>query len=255
MSFFDIFKPATPAAPESNQQQQQPADETNNQQQNNQQQTNNNQQQQGAQPNPSEAPLDSFKDLWETPENSGNENNQTLFGEVDPKKIFEAAKTANFSSLISQDNLQAIEQGGEAARKAFQESLNSVAQAVFAQSTLATTKIVEQAVAKATAKYEAGLPEAVKRHMASDSLLTENPALSNPAAAPIIAALQSQLAVKFPKATASELKEMAKNFLGNFANAVTPGTKENNASNGQQSKTAGDDIDWMAYVSNDLNQR
>jgi len=173
-------------------------------------------------PAPVEAPLDEFKTLWDTTPTDGQQTPAGVFGEVDPKKIFEAAKGANFAAAIPQETLQAIAAGGDGAVKAMQDALNSTTQAVFAQSTLATAKLVEQAIAKTQAAMEAQLPALVAKHSASDSLRSKNPALSNPAAQPIIAAVQAQLAVKHPNATASQLTEMAEKYLTNFAEVVAP---------------------------------
>lgn len=262
MSIFDIFAPKPAAAPASadasqqqgqqqnNNQQQgaQPADQ--NQQQNNQQQGTQTTQQQGT-----EAPLDAFKDLWQTPVKSGENNDQTMFGEVDPAKIFEAAKKANFSSVVTQEQLSAIEQGGEAAKKAFAQSLNAVAQAVFAQNTLASTKLIETAIAKATARMEASLPAHIKQHSVQDSLLADNPSLSHPAAAPIINALQSQLAVKYPNASTAELKKMAQDYLTLFTNVASPAKGDGTQTKqGQNNQSSGNDVDWLAYVSDGLSQ-
>ena len=188
------------------------------------------------------APLDQFTKLWETDDNSGGSSDQSLFGTVDPKKVFEAARGANFASAVTPEMLQAIAGGGEGAVAALQQALNAATQAVFAQSTLASTKLIEQGVAKAMSKYDQELPGLVKRHAASDSLQGENPALSNPAAAPIIKAIQAQLSLKFPDATASQLTALAKDYLNNFADIVKPAPKK------EEPKPAAGEIDWLNWA-------
>lgn len=186
------------------------------------------------------APLDSFTKLWETDPNAKPTDN-SIFGNFDPKTVIDAAKQANFAGLVSQDNLAAIAAGGDAAVKAYQDSLNQVTQAVFAQSTLATTKIIEEAIAANNAKHAASLPELVKRHSASSSLLAENPALSSPAAAPIIKAVEAQIAIKHPNATAAELTSMAKSYLSEFAKTVSPAPKV-------ETKADPAEVDWSKYL-------
>jgi len=171
---------------------------------------------------PSTTPLDSFNKLWETDATNTDQASSSVFGDIDPKKIFEAAKGSNFAGAISPEVLQAITAGGDGAATAFQQAINASTQAAFAQAMIASTKLIEQAITKTNAKNLAELPGLVKRHAAADSLQTENPALSNPAAAPIVAALQAQLALKHPNATATELKKMAQDYLGNFADVVKP---------------------------------
>jgi len=167
-------------------------------------------------------PFDGFDNLWDTDANASSAADQSVFGVIDPQKVFEAAKGANFSSAISPEILAAVTAGGEGASVALQQAINAATQAAFAQSTLATTKLIEQAITKTNAKNLAELPGLVKRHTAADSLHGENPALSNPAAAPIIAAIQAQMALKHPNATASELKSLATKYLANFAEVVKP---------------------------------
>lgn len=193
-------------------------------------------------PAPAATPLDQFTKLWETDPNSGTPADTSLFGAVDPKKVFEAAKGANFASAIPQDVLAAVANGGDGAVAALQQAINASTQAAFAQSTIAATKLIEQAIAKATEQNMAALPGLVKRHAAADSLQTENPALSNPAAQPIISAIQAQLAIKYPDATASQLAQMAKDYLGNFAEVVKP-TKPVEAA-----KPAAGEMDWSNFL-------
>jgi hypothetical protein len=163
--------------------------------------------------------------LWETAPTDPNAPPTNLSTALTPDKVFEIAKGANFAGAISQEHLTAIAAGGDGAVAALQSAINSATQAVFAQSTLATSKLIEKAIADTNAANLAALPGLVKQHSASDSLRTENPALSSPAAAPIIAAVQAQLALKHPTATATQLTAMAKEYLGNFAALVAPAPK------------------------------
>lgn len=188
------------------------------------------------------APLDDFTTLWETDVKSGEPTDQSLFGGLDPQKVFEAAGKANFAGAITPEMHAAINAGGDGAQAAFSQAINAATQAAFAQSTIAATKLIEQAINKTNARNLAELPSLVKRHTAADSLHTENPALSNPAAAPIIQAIQAQLAVKHPDATASQLKTMATDYLSNFAEVVKP-TKAPEAA-----KSAPGEVDWSTFL-------
>ena len=82
----------------------------------------------------------------------------------------------------------------------------------------------------ALTKYDEGvntrLPSAIRNHSVSSALRETNPALSNPATAPIIEALQAQMLVKFPNATATELKAAAERYLTNFATSIMPKAPE-----------------------------
>ena len=188
------------------------------------------------------APLDAFSKLWETDPNAPTPTDNSVFGTIDPQKVFDAAKQANFAGSISQETLAAISAGGEGAVKALQQAMNATTQAAFAQSTLAATKMIEQAVAKMQAAQEAALPGLVARHAASDSLRSKNPALSSPAAAPVIKALEAQIAIKHPNATASQLTAMAEDYLGNFAQVVAP------AKPTEPIKPATGEVDWSTFL-------
>lgn len=196
-----------------------------------------------ATPEPTKAPLDEFKALWETDPKSGETKPQSLFEGLDPQKVFESASKANFASAITPEMQAAIQAGGDGAQVAFSQAINAATQAAFAQSTIVAQKLIEQAINKTNADNMAALPNLVKQHTAMDSLHTKNPALSNPAAAPIIKAIQAQLAVKHPDATASQLEAMATDYLDNFAEVVKP-TKTAKVT----SETKAGDTDWSKFL-------
>ena len=197
----------------------------------------------GSQTNPNEpAGLDKFNDLWKPAESPAGEQPNGLFN-VDPKQLMEAARKIDFTKVIQPTQLQAIAQGGEGAVNAFAQALNTVAQTVYAQNAHATAKIVEQAVSRSQETMRNELPQHIKRQTVSESLRTENPALSHPAAAPILGALEQQLTTKFPNATASEIKSMATDYLTSFA-----GTFQKPAQQSSQSTPSG--TDWDSWISN-----
>ena len=173
---------------------------------------------------PPKTPLDQFGDLWQHDPNAVVKQQQPLFEGVDSKTLMEAASKANFSSLIPPEVFQAIQHGGDGATAALQQAINLTAQASFAQSTLAATKLVEQAVAKVTKQYDEKLPEIIKRHTATSNFREENPALQHPAAAPLIEAIQIRLQQKHPEASSADLNRMAKDYLTSFADVIKPST-------------------------------
>jgi hypothetical protein len=81
-------------------------------------------------PTPVESPLKDFAGLWEP--NTDAKPDEPLFGNVDPAKLMDAARKTNFSGAITKEMMQKIQAGGQEAAEAFQQSMNSVAQAVFA---------------------------------------------------------------------------------------------------------------------------
>lgn len=189
-------------------------------------------------------PLDQFKDIWQ-PTDKQKQGPEPLIN-FDPKAIAEASKKTDFSKLINPEQLQAIGQGGEAAMQAFATALNSVAQGVYAQSTFATSKIVEQAVAKAQENWNAELPSHVKKLNLTETLQTENPAFSHPAASPILGAIQAQLTQKYPNASSQELATMAKNYLGEFASAIQAPSKK--AEESKNAAATPQETDWSTFA-------
>ena len=198
---------------------------------------------------PEPAPLDAFSDLWKTAPVDPNAPapQEGVFGNVDPKKFMEAAGKVDFSKAIKPEMLAAIQAGGEDGVKAFAAAMNSVAQNVYAQASFASTKITEQALAKARESFESNIPNLIKQQTAAEALRNENPVFSHPAAAPILGAIQSQLAVKFPQASATELTAMAKTYLENFATGISAPATAAAAKKVQDAKGA-NETDWSTFI-------
>ena len=204
------------------------------------------QQPQQEQGGPATAPegLDKFNDLWKPVESPAGGDNTGTFN-VDPKQLMEAARKIDFTKVIQPAQLQAIAAGGEGAMQAFAQTLNTVAQTVYAQNAHATSKIVEQAVDRAKEAMRTEMPQHIKRLNVSESLRADNPALSHPAAAPILGALEQQITMKFPNASSAEISRMATEYLVGFSNAMQKPASQNSQSQQQNSK----ETDWSAYLS------
>jgi hypothetical protein len=170
------------------------------------------------------SPMDQFKSLWEPVNTPGVDNTlpANMFAGADPTKMLEAARKVNFASQVPADVLAKITAGGPDAAAAFAAAINDVAQRSYAQSSFASTKIVEAALAKFQEGMDARLPSQVKNFQVRESIRESNPALQHPAAAPIMEALQSQIAVKYPNATVNEIRDMASQYLTQFSSAANP---------------------------------
>lgn len=178
---------------------------------------------QDANPKPEATPLDQFSDIWNNaPVDPNAPQQQGVFNNVDPKRFMEAAGKIDFTKVITPDQLQAISQGGESAVQAFASALNKVAQTTYAQSAFAATKITEQAMARAKENLLAELPQHIKKQTVSENLRAENPVFQNPAVQPIISALEAQLTVKFPQASAGEITTMAKRYVEALGTSFAP---------------------------------
>lgn len=194
-------------------------------------------------PAPEKTALDDFADIWKNEVPVEGAKPEGVFGGVDPKKFMEAAGKIDFAKVVTPEQLQKISQGGEDAQKAFALAMNSVAQHVYAQSSFASTKMIDAALAKAKEGFMADLPKHIKKQQVNDSLRQENPVFSNPAVQPIISALEAQLTVKYPNAAASEITTQAKQYIEAMGSALAPKPKESAAD-----KKAAKEIDWSNFL-------
>lgn len=192
--------------------------------------------------NNSNSPLDQFKDLWEPIK---NEEGKSAPPALDPKKLQETIGKVDFSKVIPAENLQKITAGGEDAVAAFAQSMNAVAQQVMLQSTLASNKLIENAVSAAIDQQTKNLPKLVKDQNLSESLNSANPLFSNPAVKPIIEAVKSQLSAKYPNASTAELTTMAQNYVTVMGESFAPKVAEPQA---KGSNT----IDWDVLMGTDF---
>lgn len=210
MSIMDIFKrgPAQPATPAPAPAAPMPADNANA----NQAAGANSQATEVA--NQLTSPLDSYDKLWQNDPNAASSPapDAPLF-ELDLAKIQEAAKKANFAQAIPQELMQKAVSGDH---QAFSESMNLVAQQVLAQSMYANTKMLEQAAAKIKSQQSEAIPSLVKNNLIADNLAGE-PLFQHEATKPILQAIQQQLAIKHPHATAAEIAAKAKDYVSKFA--------------------------------------
>lgn len=188
------------------------------------------------------SPEDKFETLWETPATDPNASNSGANDNfLTPEKMLEAAGKVDFKRVLDQDSLRKIAAGGEEAVAAMAELLNKTAQTVYGQSTVIAQKLIEQHVAKAREEFTSQLPGLVKKQNMADSLMTENPAFKKPSVAPVVTAIQNQLATKYPNATASELNAMAKDYLKAAAEDFNPTPKK-------ELTAAERGVDWDKWV-------
>ena len=191
------------------------------------------------------SPLDAFKDIWKNDPTQTPAGPAGVFGNVDPAKLMESAKKVNFSNAVSQEQMQAIAAGGESAVKAFAEAMNSVAQTVYAQSALATTKIVDQALVRAQESYDARIPTMVRKLSANEGLAANSPHLSNPALAPMVEALTEQFTRKNPNATSFEIQAQVNDYFSALGTVLAPKQEQAAPKPGNR---AAQETDWDAFM-------
>lgn len=190
-----------------------------------------------------QSPFADFDKLWDI-DPKATDPNISPFANVDPAKVMESARKVDFAKAVTPELLTKIQAGGQEGMVALMTALNTVSQQTYGQSALATTKIVEQALAQQRTSFEAALPALVKKLSVNDNLRTENPLLANPAIAPMVEALQSALLTKNPNATAAEIQAQVNTFLGEMGKQFGP-----KPATVDPSKTAaGADYDWEKFL-------
>jgi hypothetical protein len=189
---------------------------------------------------PPPSPLEQFKEVWQPPTQVAEEPNSFS---ATPEKIMEAAGKVDFTRILSKEALAKVQGGGDEAVQALAGLLNQTAQAVYGQSTVAASKIVEQAVSQAEQKFAGKVPGLVNQKAAQAKLLAANKALSDPAVAPIVDMIQTQLAVKYPNATSDELADMASEMMKGAAQMFSPAPPPSKAN-----KPVNSDQDWSDFL-------
>jgi hypothetical protein len=141
---------------------------------------------------------------------------------ADPTKIMQAAKGVDFSKAITPEALTNAAKGDPSA---LAQVVNEAAQAGFAQSSVATAKIVEAALARQAQDFQDKyIPEVLRRERINNALTADNPLFSNPAVAPMMEMLKSQMATKYPTASAAEVKAKAEEYMTGFASEIAKAT-------------------------------
>lgn len=167
-------------------------------------------------------PLDAFKDLWKTDPNATPPQDplaQPLFN-TDPAKIREAAGKIDFLGQVPQDVMAKVQSGDQ---QALLQVINFVAQKSFATATELNAATHEQAYARTTERWQQALPNRVKE-LQVNSIQSDNPVLSHPAAAPMLDMTKRQLQMKHPDKTPQEIHRMAESYLTDFAKSLNPNT-------------------------------
>ncbi len=166
-------------------------------------------------------PLGEYQKLWENDPNA--KPNEPFSFNSDPAKLLETAKTVDFTKVLTPELQKRIQAGGADGQAANMEAMNTIAQLTFAQSAHASSKIVEQALQSMEERFNAALPDIIKRHSVAETVRSNNPLLTNPAMAPLIEALQQQMTRKFPQATAAEIKDHVNDYLNGAADLIASG--------------------------------
>jgi hypothetical protein len=198
----------------------------------------------------SENPLDKFKDLWQPPTGADGKPKppKEKAINIDPAKIFEFAGKQDFKKFVKPETFAAIAKGGDEGAAAFQQAIQDIGSSTFASAITASSQMMQAALEKQASTFEAGLPELFKKYSLKENLGNKNPVLKHAAAKPIVDALQSVLAQKYPDASAADLQTTAEEFLTTFASSISgkSTTDDAAATGGKGGKRKSED--WSSFL-------
>lgn len=162
-------------------------------------------------------PLSKYEKLWEpTPIESDTSTPITA------QSIMEAARKVDFSKGLNPEDLMKIQSGGPEAVQALSAILNQTAQQAYGQSAYASQKLIEQAVAQAREQFTAQIPQLVNQQTSRELINKETKAFENPAVAPLVQMIHTNLLQKYPNASSAEIATMAKEMMQGAANVFSP---------------------------------
>lgn len=200
-------------------------------------------------PTKEKSPLDGLEKLWETPTIDTSKEPKGLFEGLDHKKVLETAQKNDFAKLaLTPEILQAAAKGGQEGVAALVSAMNGMSQQVYAQSAIATTQIVEQALAKQQEKFMAALPGIVKNSTSREAMIGANPMLAHPAVAPIAEALQVTFLKKNPNATSQEISLQVADAISKLGEAFGPKPVKTEAEKKAAAVAAKSDFDWDSLL-------
>lgn len=197
---------------------------------NNQMPQNNNQQPGDQSPNAK------FADLWQNPVNAPG--NAAPNFRLNPEALAQRTAQMDFAKNVNQADLQKVAQGGEEAVQALSNILNDVGRNVFGMTAQFASHMTESGYNVAQQSIDRGLPDIIRKQMSQQELMASNPKLKDPALAPVVSAIQTQMSMKYPNATPAELNGMVAQY---FESVVGPAfAKESPASAQQKANPAMD---------------
>lgn len=160
-------------------------------------------------PNPV-SPNAEFADLWTM---NNTQSNQAPNFKLNPQQLNQVTGNLNFAKSVNQDDLAKIVQGGEEAVGALVNVLNSVGREIFSTNAQFSSHMTEAGYNSAQQAIDRGLPNLVKKQFTQNELFQANPKLREPALQPLVMAIQSQIAQKYPNASPQEVNGMVDKYF------------------------------------------
>lgn len=189
--------------------------------------------------------LDAFSDLFKPRQVDPNAPKRATLADplltpLDPAVFQQHVQNADFTSGIPAETMQKA-MGGDAA--AFAEAINSASRAAFAAAAQLSQGVSEHAAREAATRLDGTLDSRIRNHSIRTQNST-NPALSHPAAAPMVNAIKAQIATQNPALTAVQVQERAENYFTTLADSLAAPQKEQQKAAEAATKKA-NDFSWM----------
>lgn len=172
-----------------------------------------------AAPETPKPPLADFAELWKTDPNYKAPSTAVL-PNIDINKINAAAANLDFTKNIPPELAARVKVGGEDGMQAMMEAVNLAARNGFTVNTQATTRLIEEGAKTQQQKIAEMVAAEIKKQAIQSSLVQDNPALTNPAIAPIVDNVRNQFLVKYPKADESQVREHLNNYFNGLRDAL-----------------------------------
>lgn len=165
-----------------------------------------------------QSPLANYQDLWNLGDKAANTDSVTPTLAFDQEKLLAVARNQDFTKSVDPAVLQKIQGGDHGALIAL---INDVGQRSFATALGMSAQVTQKALeTQATNLIEKKLPEMVRNLAIQQTTRQDNPLMTNPAAAPIVQAIEQQVIAKYPQATAQEVKDHVSAIFGDIAQLV-----------------------------------
>lgn len=191
-------------------------------------------------------PLAGFTNLWQKPAADPNNPNPAPVGpnfNVKPEDIQKIASGYDFRQAITPELMGKIQGGGAEALTAMLEAMNTMQQVAFTQSALAATKIVETTYNQTQDVLTNSIDKQIKSNQVASTIYKDNPALKNPAVAPMIEMVKHNLMQHNPLASAEEIAALASHYITEVANAFNAPQLQK-----QQQQLQAGEVDWAARL-------
>lgn len=204
------------------------------------------QSQQANQDQQSKSPFAEFEKLWEPvtgPDGKPVQVTTDPLYTVDQNKVLEAARKTDFKSAVTQEQMAKINAGGPEAMQVMLDVMQTMAQLAYANSAVASTRIAEQGITKAMSQAESRLPGVIRQQAFGEGLAQKNPALQNPAVAPLVEMTRKQFAQKYPNATVAELETLTLDYMSKVSEAFNPAKQAAQAAEALAAQKANDNWD------------